>query len=424
MAPVGLDVHLTDLFRDEAVNQRVAELGVPLRITSAWMSVYAILLAIAIVALIAVIILGSYSSRETVTGFLVPSGGLIRIISPEDGRVVEQSVSEGQRVEVDEILFIVNVGAEASTGETVELVRASLLEQQGLIEQEIVRLEAVHEAESDQLSAEIDFLERQVELMNEEIKHRRSSLRLAEESLSRQNALLQDEVISTARVQLAELDVVIANLDLLAHQRSLTDTQGQLAESLARERGLDDEQENSISQLHRELAEIGRQMIELAERQTILIRSPVAGTVTRVTVSVGSTVLNDSDETPMLVLVPDEARLEAHLFAPSSAVGFVREGEEILLRYDAFAHQKFGLHKAYVSTISQTSVSANELPYSIESGEPLYVITAELENQLVWANGVPYQLQAGAKFHADLILEERKLWEWIVGPLAGAHSRM
>jgi membrane fusion protein len=40
--------------------------------------------------------------------------------------------------------------------------------------------------------------------------------------------------------------------------------------------------------------------------------------------------------------VPSGARLLAHLYAPSSAVGFLRADQPVLLRYDAFPYQKYG----------------------------------------------------------------------------------
>ncbi len=415
---------MSDLFRDQVVKDHAAELGVPLRVTTVWMSVYTALLAVAIAAVMVMLIVGSYSRKESVEGFLMPAGGLIRVFTPQDGRVVEKRVSEGQHVEFDEVLYVIDVGAEASSGQTVDMVRESLLERKDLIEQEIVRLEIVHQADVAQLATRIEFLESQIQLMEAEVGHRQSGLRLAQDAFDRQESLLEDGIISTARLQQSELEFVLANLDLLAHQRALVEASSELMENLALQRGLADKQANEISELRRELASISQQTIELAERQTILVRSPVAGVVTRVTASVGSTVLKESNETPMLMLVPDGSKLEAHLFAPSSAVGFVQEGAEILLRYDAFAYQKFGLHRAYVSTISQTSVSTSELPFVINGDEPVYVLTAELESQSVWANSAEYRLQAGARLRADLILEERKLWEWIVGPLTGIQSRL
>ena len=419
-----LSCQLSDLFRDEVVQERASEIGLPLSVTSSWMNVFTIVLVIAIVSILLVIATGSYSRKEAVTGFLIPAGGLVKVITPKDGQVVESRVSEGQHVELGEILFVVDVGTETSTGQTTEMVKEILLARRTLLEEEIARLEAVHQSEADELAVEIQYLRDKIELVEVEVGQQQNRLKLAEDSLSRQQSLLETGVISTARLQQSERDVVLASLELLAHQRSLLETQGQLAETSAQQRGLSDEQENDISELQRELAIISQQMIELAERQTILIRSPAAGVATRVTVGVGSTVISDSGVTPMLMLVPEDAKLEAHLFAPSSAIGFVREGAEILLRYDAFPYQKFGLHRAYVTTISQTSVNTDELPFRLVSSEPLYVITASLESQAIPVNESLRHLQAGARFHADLILEERKLWEWIVGPLAGVQSRL
>lgn len=62
-----------------------------------------------------------------------------------------------------------------------------------------------------------------------------------------------------------------------------------------------------------------------------------------------------------MTLVPASAALEARLYGPSSAIGFVRPGQQVLLRYDAYPHQKFGRYAGTVTSVSRTTVSQGEL---------------------------------------------------------------
>ena len=58
-------------------------------------------------------------------------------------------------------------------------------------------------------------------------------------------------------------------------------------------------------------------------------------------------------------LVPSGAQLQAHLFAPSGAVGFVRPRQEVRLRFEAFPYQKFGHQTGHVLQVSRTPLAAS-----------------------------------------------------------------
>ena len=62
-----------------------------------------------------------------------------------------------------------------------------------------------------------------------------------------------------------------------------------------------------------------------------------------------------------MTLVPAGARLEARLYGPSRAIGFVRPGQRVLLRYEAFPHQKFGQYEGVVRSVSRSTVGPAEL---------------------------------------------------------------
>ena len=62
-----------------------------------------------------------------------------------------------------------------------------------------------------------------------------------------------------------------------------------------------------------------------------------------------------------MTLVPAGALLEARLYGPSRAIGFVRPGQRVLLRYDAYPHQKFGHYAGTVTAVSRATVSPGEL---------------------------------------------------------------
>ena len=127
-------------------------------------------------------------------------------------------------------------------------------------------------------------------------------------------------------------------------------------------------------------------------------------------------------------LVPADTKLQAQLYAPSSAVGFVRPDQPVLLRYQAFPYQKFGHQGGQVTQVSRSPLQASELaglPFlSGASAEPLYRITVTLDRQSVPAYGQAQPLAPGMQLEADVVLDRRRLIEWIFEPVLGIAGRV
>lgn len=127
----------------------------------------------------------------------------------------------------------------------------------------------------------------------------------------------------------------------------------------------------------------------------------------------------------LLVLV--DARLQAHLYAPSSALGFIHAQQPVHLRVAAFPHQKFGHQAGQVQQVSSTPLQAAELaalPLASKPNEPLYRVTVTLEQQHVMVYGRAQPLVAGMQLEADVPLERRRLVEWLFAPVLGIAGRV
>jgi membrane fusion protein len=101
----------------------------------------------------------------------------------------------------------------------------------------------------------------------------------------------------------------------------------------------------------------------------------------------------------------------------------------VLLRYQAFPYQKFGLQGGQVVQVSRSPLQASELagvplPKSEGEAEPLYRITVTLDKQAVAAYGREQALAPGMQLEADVLLDRRRLIEWIFEPLLGLASRV
>ncbi len=169
-------------------------------------------------------------------------------------------------------------------------------------------------------------------------------------------------------------------------------------------------------------AAIDQERIERDLQYHAAIVAPSAGSIATVLVEPGQMV---TPGTVLATLIPTGSTLEAHLYAPSRSIGFVHEGEEVLLRYLAYPHQKFGLHRATIVAVSRNPMLPGELGFTPIDGtrEPVYRIKATLDSQAIRAYDHLERLQPGMQFEADIMLDRRRLIEWIFEPLLGLAGR-
>jgi len=102
----------------------------------------------------------------------------------------------------------------------------------------------------------------------------------------------------------------------------------------------------------------------------------------------------------------------------------------VRLRYQAYPYQKFGQASGRVQSVSRTAMPAGEIftmgnvsPNS-QNSEPFYRITVTLDRQSMTAYGQQQPLQAGMLLDADIMLERRRLYEWVLEPLLSLTGKL
>jgi membrane fusion protein len=411
----------SQLFRSHSLDQPLSEIGVPLGMTRGWTKLYVFALVVTMTLGALTATLGAYARKSRVSGFLVPDKGLMKIYTPHAGHIADLKVVEGQHVSKGDALCIVDVGAITMAGRTGDLEAQNLTERRQLISAELDRLTNVQRSDREKLEASIASIQTQITAMAAELASRKEFNRLSRNAFERNKALASQSIYSVAQSEKAEQDLVASATAIAVLERARATSQGDLAQAIAEEGGLADKQANETSQLKRTLDELDQQILQIQEQRFVVLQANESGTITRVTVRNGAAA---DPATPLLTIVPDDAKLEAYLYVPSNAAGFVHPGAQVLLRYEAYPYEKFGVQDAEVTSVSRTSVDVKEMPFSEKSDEPLYLVTATLAKPTITAFGAEEPLQAGSKFQADLVLESRPIWEWALEPLLAAKQSM
>jgi membrane fusion protein len=177
-------------------------------------------------------------------------------------------------------------------------------------------------------------------------------------------------------------------------------------------------QNSQLAQIKRLLTNTDQEWAESEGKRRIAVIAPESGIATTVTAEVGQTV---DGTRSMVSVIPNGAKLQAYLYAPSRAIGFVKEGDPVLLRYQAYPYQKFGHVRGTIVGVSRIALLPGEITgiqmSNFTTGEPFYRIIVSLRSQSINTYGKRQELQAGMLLDADILLEERKIYEWALEPL-------
>jgi membrane fusion protein len=417
---------MANLFRREVFESRQREWLGSVQLTRPvplWVATGFVLAASLVV--FAYLAVGEYTRKATVRGVLVPDRGVVRLVSPQPATVLESRAEEGRLVRQGDVLFVLAVGQSTLSGDTQAAVESSLTARG-----QSLRGSASQQAELE--AARLSAIDRRLEAMQRELASlgaeeglQRQRQQLAEQALAQFQAYQADNFVSDAQVRTKSEELFGVKAQVLAIERQRAAHLREIAALRAERRELPMRARAAQGEIERDLASLAQQAAENAARQRVVVRAPQDGTISAVIAQAGQSVAAAS---ALASLIPADTRLEAQLFAPSSAIGFVRPEQTVMLRYQAFPYQKFGHQRGRVVQVSRAPLQPSELVAVALPGaapaEPLYRITVRLDRQDVDAYGRPQALAPGMQLDADVVLDRRRLLEWIFEPVLGIASRV
>lgn len=374
-------------------------------------------------AILAYLVWGESHNKARVHGFLTPAVGIARAHATQAGVVEVRFVAEGDTVARGDPLVVIGDGrASENRIDLASQVTASWRERQRSVEQQRVGARATFLAEKEALAARRSKLAAEVTRLDSELESMRKRLELSRAEAERTRSLEAGGFVAPSFADRRKEDALDQELRLSALERSrlaaLRDLAGLDAESALAKARLG----SQLAALHGQEAALARERLERGAAYRAIVTAPQAGTVATVLAERGQPV---SQGVTLLTILPADSKLEAHLFAPSRSVGFVRAGQPVLLRYPAFPSQKFGAQRARVVAVSRSALPPAEAGFTPADGsrEPVYRIRVALESQEILAYGKPEPLQAGMLVEADILLDRRRIIEWIFDPLLSLAGR-
>ncbi|HEV6965258.1 HlyD family secretion protein [Roseateles sp.] len=410
---MGLD----DLFRREAVEHRQQKLygEVLLHVpVSRWPITMVVVLIF--VVLLGFLFLGRYARKETVSGWLRPDGGLIRVEAPADGVVESLPANEGQQLSAGAEVATLRLGGQldASQSLAARLLMELALEREQLdlqvratherFERRAARLKdevVAMEVELGQYRKQLQTLDRRAELAQRQVQDQADLLKQG--YIARRDADKLEEAWLSAQSRSEAV-----RQDMLTRDTTLRSTRHELA-------GLAYERDMALAELGEKRAALEQRSAEAARRGQVVLTAPVAAKLATLRVEPGAAVRAGA---LVADLLPQHGRLQVELFAPSRALGFLKPGDEVHLRLDAYPYQTFGTALGHVQAIARSAVDASELPVRQALQGPVYRVLVSLD-ALPPLAGKAVELKAGMTLQGDLLLERRRIVEYLFEPLLG-----
>ena len=414
-----------ELFRFKATSSATSRLGYPVRPLGVGAKVLTAFLAALLICLFLFLTFGRYARKETVPGVIQPAQGSAPVTMLSGGVISEVLVTEGQSVAAGAPILRFAADPRVSRNGALPVPLSGLITEGA---------EREAEALSDQADAEVQALSRSLEdvrarksglradqeNLTQSLALQRERVRLSEETLAAGRTLYEQQLFAALQLRQREEAVIAARQALGALERQMRQNVALLEQADAEEGRLQAQTAQSRAEVARARAQFDQRRAEqLAAEGTVVVASR-AGRVVALQARPGASALPGQ---AIAVIVPEGAPLQAELWVPSRAAGFVRVGARVRLMYDAFPYQKFGVGHGRVISVAGAPTNPADLPVPIETREALYRIVVRIDDAAVNGYGRKWALAPGMRLAADMILDERNLWEWLLDPLIAAKRR-
>ena len=363
-----------------------------------------------------------FARKEQVRGYLAPPTGWSRVTAKSPGVVHSLLVAPGDTVQSGDVLLEISSGEGVQQSLTLQEQVLEDLEGRHKALDARLRLVTVEYEKNFELLSNQDASEReQLARLQQEIEMSQSRLDISEQRHRDGKKLVVSGAMSQAELVLLEDEIQSRKLSLSERLREAERLQADLLVNetrlarLAVERDL--QQTGIQEQKHTLAMEESRVRVEGMTR----VLAPRSGTVASLQVEAGDGVRSGQ---VLLDIVPGDSVLQARLFAPSAALGFIEPGKPVRVYLDAFSYERHGVQAGRILSISRTAQTPGE-PGTVPGMDgPSYRIDVEFPAGFDLLPEQVRALRPGMTVSADLVYDYGTLVDWLLEPLRGTARRL
>lgn len=440
----------------------------PVHITLIWL-----IAALVILALFWSVV-GKLDVIAIAQGKIQPAGRVKTIQPLETGRVISLFVENGKHVKVGDVLVELDT-AEAKADETAS-EKALLSYKAEKIRREIAldhikkneyktspeilwnndipdliqqRESRVSKAEFQQLIGNVESFDAQIQQKKNEIERLKNTIVSQESLIStlQQRVSMRKSLLS--RGSTTKAAVIDAMESLQTQQTALAQQKGQLAEAESsyvvlqkdRQKSIDTfsaENEKKLNEAERQIDELQQRNVKAHEKKDhMIIKSPIDGSIIGLSITSKNQVVASGEE--LMRVVPDDTGLEVECYAQNKDIGFIKFGQEAVVKLEAFPFTRFGVIEAKVINVAHDAIPEPDAQ-SIESNPAksnksryfggaqrtqnlVYPIILKLSRSSMRVGDMDVPLTAGMAATVEISIGKRRIIDYVISPLLETTSQ-
>ena len=310
--------------------------------------------------------------------------------------------------------FFAPAGVPSTLVETQRQLVASVIAEYEAERASLLQARAERRAELVAAEAELAKLEQTLPLVEQQLSARKtlteqghfSKLKLLEYEQIRvehvQNIAIQRSSATKTRAAIANIDAQLAKL----RQSFAKTAAGDLSTA-----------EDDASLRTEELRK--------SERRKALqqLKAPVDGTVQQLAVHTIGGVVQAAQ--PLMVIVPDGGEIEIEAKVLNKDIGFVREGQPVRVKLEAFPFTDYGLVEGKVVSLSRDAVQEAAAPPATGLGQSaagqqglIYLARIRLERNYLQLGQRRQPIGPGLAVQAEIKTGERRIIQYLLSPIS------
>ena len=241
----------------------------------------------------------------------------------------------------------------------------------------------------------------------------KETIPLIEDQLNNQNSLLKQGFTQKPLVQKLQQELIETKASLESAIEMGIEAEASIDANLSRIDELTANYRNQATQKRlqalRQISLLEQSIKKEEKRLNYLnLKSPVDGTVQQLNIHTIGAVVNTAD--PLLIVVPKDTPLEIESMVLNKDIGFLKHGEDVEIKFEAFPFTRYGTVTGKLVSISNDAIINEELG-------PVYKAKVSLDSQAIEVNGKQISLSPGMNTSVEIKTGSRRIIEFFLSPL-------
>ncbi|SXN37780.1 secretion permease [Klebsiella pneumoniae] len=386
----------------------------------AWLIV--LLSTLFLIALIVAVIFCKFTQRIDVKGEVITLPHSINVFSPQQGFIIKQYVKIGDLVKKNQPLYEIDVSRNTSSGNVsaaqVESINEKIYNSEEIIKKLVHNKKQTLNALNEQLKTSTDSLKVTIRML----QNTQAGLKKMHDNLASYDKYLSDCLITKDQYNYQHslyFQQQSAYQSLVSQKMQLESQITQLnSDKVTKAADFD----NQISSQYNQTNDYKNQLIESNANGNLIVKATADGRIESLSATQGQTVDNGSS----LAQIKPIGNVEYYLilWLPNNSIPYLKIGDSINIRYDAFPADKFGQFPGEIISISSMPASRQEMSEytNVNNGSTqqelaLYKAIVKIKDKEFSYKGKTLSLSNGLKAQAVVFLEERPLYMWMFTPI-------